>query len=148
MKSRIKILLVEDDAVQAQWIKMQLRRAYGSEPEWISTESDFHAGMSKIVQHPPNIVILDVMLSWAEASRSIPKQPDDVRQEGMYRAGLRCQELLAKASATCRVPVILYTVQDLKDLGSEIGDMPESVIYLPKEAEIEPLLEKIDSLVG
>ena len=147
MRKRVRILLVEDDPIQAAWIRMNLVQVYTSEPEWIDTESEFQLNLGKIVSYPPDVVIMDVMLSWAEASESIPPRPDDVRQEGMYRAGLRCQDLLSKSSETSTVPVILYTVQNLKDLGSELEDMPANVLYLPKEADIGPLVEQIDKLV-
>lgn len=143
----MRILLVEDDPVQAEWIRMNLARVFGSEIERIYTESQFQASLSKIVARPPHIVIMDVMLSWAETSKSIPAMPDDVRQDGEYRAGLRCQELLGKSDGTRQVPVVLYSVQNVTDLGSDLDEMPENVLYLPKEADIGPLVDLIRELV-
>lgn len=148
MKKMIRVLLVEDDAVQADWIQMNLGRAYDSKLQWVATESQFRDELSKIIESPPDIVIMDVMLSWAEASTSIPAQPDDVRQEGMYRAGLRCQDLLSANAATAAVPVILYTVQSFKDLEVELDEVSGRVLYLPKEADINPLINQIDTLIA
>ena len=144
----MKILVVEDDYVQSQWILMNLKKTFGSQPQWIETESQFRDNVKKIAANPPDVVIMDVMLSWTEASENMTPRPPEVRQEGMYRAGLRCQEILSNLDETKNVPVILYTVQNLQDLERDLKDMPPNVLFLPKEANIDPLIERIDELVA
>lgn len=138
------ILIVEDDAFQAETIEAKLNQEFpGAEIQKISTERQFHLSLDSIVQNPPSVVVLDVMLRWTDPAPNLETPPDDVRREGFFRAGLRCQKLLAQHETTSGVPVILYTVLDRNELDRELKGLPPNVVHLRKESDLSPLVQTI-----
>jgi hypothetical protein len=51
--------------------------------------------------------------------------------------------LLRQRNATKNVPVVLFSALDERDLGDELGRLPENVSFLHKEAEYDRLVEAI-----
>jgi CheY-like chemotaxis protein len=142
----MNILLVEDNHFQADLITEKIRERFPmAEIERVRTESGFRSILDRLAARPPKIVIMDVMLRWADAGRDMPEAPADVEREGFYRAGLRCQKLLANQKQTAHLPVILYTVLESIDLKSELEEIPQehSVTYLRKQSDVVPLLDQI-----
>ena len=141
------VLIVEDDYIQWGALREALEKALRRKipelrVERIATEERFRAALADIVRNPPDVIIMDVMLRWADAGERLPEAPEEVRREGYRRAGVRCRRLIADNPATRDIPVILYTVLEESDLREDTGVESESV-YLPKNSSIGPLLTKI-----
>jgi len=140
----MKILIVEDDHLQADWIKLSLGHALpGAEIQRISTELGFRSSLEGIANEPPDVIIMDIMLRWTDPSADTAEPPDEVRKEGFFAAGLRCERLLAANQRTSRIPVILYTVLEESDLRQKQRSLRENVRYLPKESDPEPLISLV-----
>lgn len=109
----------------------------------ISTESEFRLEFDKISQSPPDVIVMDIMVRWADPTPDLQAPPEDVLTEGFYTAGLRCEQMLAHEPKTRNTPVILYTVLEPTDLDGEITKRGRNVIVLPKAPEISALVELI-----
>jgi CheY-like chemotaxis protein len=144
----MNILIVEDDYFQATSIRESLEEAFpGVEISLIKTESSFRSGLESITNNPPDVVIMDMMVRWADPSPDPPHIPHEVRAEGFYRAGLRCQKLLEQNEATAKIPIIVYSVLGREDLHEDLRGTPRNVIYLSKGADSKPLIRLIRSCV-
>ena len=129
----MKILIVEDDHLQVDLIRARLQSAITHlGVRVVSTESEFRARLSEIEADTPDVIVMDVMLRWADPEPELKRPPKDIHDEGYYRAGLRCQRLLAERERTRNVPVILYTVLDRNDLAETIASLPSNVIHIGK----------------
>ena len=73
----------------------------------ISTESEFRNRFEEIASNPPNVAVLDVMLRWSDLGPSVQERPDDVREEGHFRAGLRCQRMITSDPRTTGTRVVI-----------------------------------------
>jgi CheY-like chemotaxis protein len=147
----MNVIVVEDDYMQFDWINMNLKEAFGAEPRRFKTEREFHDAIGEIKENPPDVIVMDVMLPWDalwKEDQEDEVKPDEVRQEGEYRAGFRCQALLAQDEKTKMIPLILYTVQNREDLSGELKDLPPSAMFLSKGEDISPLIDKIAQLTG
>ncbi len=144
----MKILIVEDDHLQGEWILSGLDEVFhGASIKLIDTEFDFRASFDRIANDPPDVVVMDVMLRWANPSPTLEVPPEEIQKEGFYRAGLRCEALLAGDVRTSHIPVILYTVLERGDLDRQLQTRRENVIYLPKESDQSPLHQQIRELM-
>lgn len=142
-----RILVVEDDYQQAQWLLGDLKRKYKTAPELIMTEHQFRKRLDKIEKEPPwDVAIIDIMLPWTEPHPEQEPMPEDIKKDGKYRAGFRCQTLLAEKQETKDLPVILYSMLDEKALHTELGDLPDHIVFLPKRSKTDKLIDMIDSL--
>src|SRR5262245_64704189 len=103
----MRVLLVEDDFLQAEWLRESLRRNFSSvEVVVVKNESSFREQISDLLESPPDLVLMDVMLRWCDpnpGSQPTPA-PEEVRQGGYYRAGFRCLKLLLENEETSRIP--------------------------------------------
>lgn len=141
------IVFVEDDPLQAEWIQEQLLSKFPDAAlRRIKTESEFRSKMETLASVPPDLVLMDVMLRWADPSPAMPAVPDDAKA-GHHRAGLRCQRMLSAVQATSSIPVVLYTVLEDDDLASEIRGLPPNVVYTRKESSPENLYRQIQVLM-
>lgn len=142
------ILIVEDDYRQAELIEDSFRKdPYFASARFhrISTESDFRARFEEIAGDPPDAVILDVMLRWADPVPNMKPPPPEVEKDGFWRAGLRNAKMLAKDPRTKGVHRILYTISEDVDL--EEMDEETKPHYLAKDSALDPLVELVRSLV-
>jgi len=147
VKTPSKVLLVEDDYIQAEWITEMLERAFPyATVEPMATEAEFYSSIERIASPPgrPDVVLMDVMLPWAYPTPDMSPPPDNVRREGYRRAGLRCAEMLANREATKNIPVILFTVLTQDDLEAPTSD---SLLYVSKESEPEELISRIRNVL-
>lgn len=145
----MKILLVEDDHLQVEFLRRELQNSFSEALiRVVSTESEFRSRFEEISQSPPDVIVLDVMVRWADPSSNIKERPEEVVRDGFYTAGLRCEELLARNPQTNNIPVILYTVLEPTDLHDEIEQRRDNVVVLTKTPEIDPLVELIRDLTG
>jgi DNA-binding NarL/FixJ family response regulator len=143
----MRVLLLEDDYLQLDHLTAFLNdNISGLEIDICQTELEFHQKLDDIRRNPPDLAVFDVMVRWTNPSPKMVTPPEEIKVEGMYRAGLRCQQMLEKSPETARVPVILYTVLSDVDLEPNIKDKPPNVFYLQKDSPLDSLLRTIRSL--
>lgn len=146
----MNILIVEDDRLQFDFINDSLSRIMGSselEIKRINNESDFRDRFDEIAARRPDIIIMDVMLRWADPSPNFPMPPPEIVEQGFYRAGLRCVKMLVENEATREIPVIIYSVLDKSDLENDIPVLP-NVRYLDKDFDPERLKGTIATILA
>lgn len=143
----MRILLIEDDYMQAEWVRRALQRRFKTAPEEISTEYEFRMSLDRIAQNPPDVILIDAMLQWTEVSESIEERPDDVKAGGKYRAGFRCLDMLAERKETKNVPIVLYSAMGKLDIENELRDLPPHVKFVLKDSDIEPLIDEVYELL-
>lgn len=136
-----RILLLEDDNLQAQLVKMTIEQEINSaEVEIISTELAFRTKMDDIVAHPPDVIVLDVMVRWRRPSREKQeKAPGEY-----FRAGIRCWTLLKERGVASAV--IVYTVLESADLKPKVSLDAinwKDVVVISKEDNFARLLNAI-----
>lgn len=141
----MRIYIVEDDYLQSGWIFENVQQAFPrAEVIKINTEHEFVTRLDEIAKHPSEtLIIMDAMLRWTDPAPVIPPAPENVRQEGFYRSGLRCIALLNRREETKDIPVILYTVLEHEDLKDELRDLPPNVSHLVKESDSQPIIDEI-----
>lgn len=138
----MRILLLEDDPDQALDIQAEIAHRFpGAEIEHLYTESDFMARLDDVVHHPPDGIIMDVMLPWAKPSPNMPPCPESVRSEGQKFAGFRCASRLWAAGV--RVPMIFYTVLRDNDLMRDRRWAECEAMYVQKKASFDSLVDRI-----
>lgn len=144
------ILIVEDDHLQHTPIYNSLVQAFpGAKVKQISTESGFRSFFDADEGELPKLVVLDVMLRWANPSEDMPVPPQEVIDEGYYRAGFRCEKILAQQEKTKAIPVILYTGLNRDVLKNDLKNVrPKRTEYLRKEPDHEELIQLIRKLIG
>lgn len=144
----MRIVLLENDHHQAEQIERDIRASFPQTDvaiERIATECAFRQRLEEIAQKPPDVVILDVMVRWADSQPNIPEVPLEVATEGHYRAGLRCARLLSKRSPG--IPIILYSVLEKTDLQQDLASLTPNVTYIPKQAVELLLNQKLHQLL-
>lgn len=144
------ILIVEDDKAQYSDLKnaiTQIRTSSNSKQriERIATESEFIAEFESIARDKPDVIILDVMLRWADPAPDMKLPPSEIAEQGFFRAGVRCERRLAADPRTSDIPIIVYSILDKKDLVGEITRRPE-VSYVEKDFGVEELKSKLERL--
>lgn len=148
MNDRIRIISVEDDPLQAAWIKQTIEeKINGTLVIQIATESEFVKKLPEIVANPPTLILLDVMLRWAEPSPNTPERPPDVKEGGMRRAGFRCWIRLSEDPESRDVPVVLYTVLEREELEEWPEKLPPRLRFLHKDSDPEALETAIRELI-
>lgn len=147
----MKILIVEDDYLQADSIYETLKQILSARIEGISTESEFRSRIQEIEKDPPDVVIMDVMLRWTDPSPELDLDlaPPDIRNKGFYRAGVRCAALLGERERTKNIPIIFYTILERADLEVDIKKLSRigEIVHLRKESDADPLIDLINDLV-
>lgn len=137
----VRLLLVEDDPLQSEAILEGLEAAFpDAEIKHIRTEKEFRDRIGELVEFEPHAAIFDVMLRWADPDDIVADEiPEEVRREKHYRAGLRCQQMLARQLDKHGVPFFLYTILEEADL----PEVPSGLTHVCKGPDIQPLLIKL-----
>lgn len=147
----MKILLVEDDHVQAEEVRKHLHEEFhGPKITLLKTEKQFRDQFETIAGNPPDVICLDVMMRWTDPSPdlNIEQIPPNVRDEkgGRWRrAGVRCAKLLYEDVRTRDIPVILYTILEEEDLEGELAGL-QNVRHVTKDSNLSVLADNIKSL--
>lgn len=137
----VRLLLVEDDPLQSEAIVEGLEGAFpDAEVKHIRTEKEFIDRIDEIVRFKPDAAIFDVMLRWADPDDIVAGEiPEVVTREKHYRAGLRCQQMLARQMDEHGIPFFLYTILEEADL----SEVPPGLTHVRKGPDIQPLLIKL-----
>jgi CheY-like chemotaxis protein len=148
----MKILLVEDDRVQAQTVRKRLEEEIqGAVITVLKTEKQFREHFEEITNQPPDVICLDVMMRWTDTddpnlnAGNIPPDVMDEKGGRWRRAGIRCARLLSRNARTRNIPVILYTILEDGDLEDELIELG-NVTHLAKDSDLSMLADKIESL--
>jgi CheY-like chemotaxis protein len=143
-----KILIVEDDYMQTEFIVPTLRQAFrGSEIQQLNTEHEFRVAMNEIAANPPDVIVIDVMLRWTDPEPDLPPVPEDVETGGYHHAGIRCAKLLAENERTKQIPLILYTVLETTDIAQELRGLSGNIKLLTKESDPTSLIETVKTVL-
>ncbi len=120
------ILVVDDDAVLVDALRAVLEREF----EVVSAATGEEA-MAVITQHPPDLVVLDVMMTY-------PSEGYDLAN------------LLKKSDATSRIPIVMLTgVDRMTDLRARMEQTwVQCDHFLTKPPDIGELLKVIRELLG
>ena len=141
------ILVVEDDHLQEGPLVDQINDAFpDGKVSSIYTEQEFRESLTELRGEAPDLVIMDVMLRWADPRPGNADPPEEVARDGFYRAGLRCAELIAADDKLHVIPVILYTILEKEDLQRQGKPLPANVTYLRKSADLDVLVRKVHEL--
>ena len=134
----LRLLLVEDDHLDSEWIINGLKAELGADIELVTCERDFVKRLEAIVASPPDLVVFDVMLRWAPPSEEVEREgiPADVLEGGFFTAGLRCVQRLQNCEETKELPYVFYTGLNTNTLGR---------VVLTKSEDIRPLVAAIRS---
>jgi CheY-like chemotaxis protein len=138
------IVLVEDDDMQATWVRERLSdEPWLNDPRWlwIETEYEFRQKLPGLGADPPDLIIMDVMLNWAVATPDMADPPDDVNEGGYVRAGLRCERMLAEFPPTRNIPVILFTILEHHNLKDELPD--RDIYFVSKDSTLAALKSEV-----
>lgn len=131
---KMRILIVEDDKLQFETIRKAISVSPylgGAKVERIVTELEFREKFENIAAHNPTAILMDVMLKWTTKNHWVAP-PQEVDEQGFFRAGLRCERLLAQDERTREIPVIIYSVLGKEDLEDDFTPRP-NVKYVDKD---------------
>jgi hypothetical protein len=141
----MRILLIEDIYLQGEWLETQLASAFRCEIRWVKTASEFQSQLDDIGAWSPDLALVDVMLKWSEPRPDMAPPPPTWSRT---TAGIECQRLLGSHPGTGRTQVILYTILSRKDLSGKLPQLPAGVSHLVKDADLEPLFQRIREVTG
>lgn len=141
----MKIVLVEDDYLQADWIQASLESTFGAHVERTGSAHGLQRQIPLLARDPPDIFIVDEMLRWSDpptveeldAGAYLPA-PDGWKPT---RAGLELIEQLRSIPQLTNVPVILYTVLEESDLVDL--HIPMNVATVAKNTDPGPLISAV-----
>jgi CheY-like chemotaxis protein len=142
------LLIVEDDKLQFDFIRNALQSSQtfsNAKITRIVTESEFQARFEEIANEKPDVIVMDIMLRWSDPEKDMMFPPENIGDEGFFRAGVRCERLLAEDVRTGDIPVVLYSVLENEDFKDQILPRPQ-LSYLEKnfdEKEIEWTLRRV-----
>lgn len=142
----MKITLVEDDNLQSELMIDNIRENFPeAEIELIETESQFIERFSNYSGTYPDIVIIDIMLRWANPEPDMPEPPPRIKYTGIYDAGFRCQKILEKNIDTAKIPVIFCSSIDKTDV---LDKIPNNAIYIQKSVDVNAISHMIKKMLG
>jgi len=123
-----KILILEDDATMSDWLQESIERDFvnmNPEVEVLESESEFVLQwvpqFEKSPKHPPDVIVIDIMLKWTSPARNQPPRPLDAIKGGYVRGGLRCFDLIRNHHLLSRSHVILLTILTKNDLDNVLS---------------------------
>jgi len=140
----LQFVVVEDDHLQEEPLADHLREVFsGAQVIVISTEEEFRERLPALRADVPDLVLMDVMLRWADPRPGIPKPPEEVLSGGYYRAGQRCAQLMLDDPVLRAVPVVLFTILERSDLERDGQRLPANASYIGKNVELDVLVRHV-----
>jgi CheY-like chemotaxis protein len=115
-----RIIVVEDNRLTQEELVEAIPAEFPSvEVIAVSTEREFRDRVPEFRRSPPAVFLIDVMLRW-DNPRPVPVEPpQSVKEDSYYRAGLRCADLVFQMQDLRRVPVVLFTALDRRDVARD-----------------------------
>ena|ERR1035441_4674606 len=145
----MRLLLVEDNYFHADLIRQGLIEELPRlEVTIISSEQEFRMRLAELAVSPPDVILMDISLTWTHDRRDRSPAPEDVRLGGFYKAGFRCQQLLERGEKTRSIPLILLSVIDLAEFEREFQSLPANVRAMQKQTDQKALAALIGKMVG
>jgi hypothetical protein len=95
-----RVLIIEDDSIQADDLKYRLARL-GLDIQVISTECEVCSQVLRDDFPSNSLAIVDMMIRWTDPSPIMEPPPPEVIEDGSYMAGLRCCRKLWARGVTC-----------------------------------------------
>jgi hypothetical protein len=138
----MRIVVVEDDFHQREWLAEKLRATLRADVDKVSSFGEFCRRFNDFERDPPDHFVVDVMLvtdvpteedDKSELYDDSDEMVDDVED---LRQGLDVVRMIRESSALRHVPATLYTVLTEQDL-------PKDVVFTPKEDNIASLASEI-----
>jgi DNA-binding NarL/FixJ family response regulator len=143
------IVVVEDDHLQDGPLRELLQEQFpAARIDAVRTEKDFRGRLDDYRRDRPDVVVMDVMMRWADPRPGDPPPPPDVLAGGYRRAGIRCADLMARDPALCDVPVIYYTILERSDLERDTEALAGNVFLIRKSSDRQPLTRKVRELTA
>ncbi len=145
------IVLVEDGP---DWIAAALEALKASfagiEVSCIYSESEFVNRLDEFRKLPPKLFVLDVMLPWSEPSPDMPDAPEDVKANGFWRAGVRCQRRLTQTAELNRIPAVFWTIISRRDMERQFEglQLPPDTFYVSKDGGVGELVARVREIIG
>jgi len=144
MKS-INILLIEDDALQASYIRTALVSGGDFAITTYSTEAVFRREFVSISRTPPDLFIMDLMIPWTDVEM-LEEMPPQIAAEGSYTAGLRCLRMIREDSITANLPVLFYSVSEHWEV---IPAQDPLTQHVSKDlGDLRPLVSRVKEMLG
>jgi len=143
----MRIVVVEDDYHQRDWLAGELSKAFSADVEPLNSFGAFHRRFKEFEQNPPDYFVVDVMLVSDQLSEENDdsnaydddeEQVDDVED---LRQGLIAVKMIGDSASLRRVPATLYTVLTRQDL-------PDGIVFMPKQEDISALAAEIRRRLG
>jgi CheY-like chemotaxis protein len=140
----LHFVVVEDDHLQEEPLADHLRAVFSdAQVITISTEEEFRERLPALRAGVPDLVLMDVMLRWADPRPGIPEPPREVLSGGYYRAGQRCAQLMLDDPVLRAVPVVLFTILERSDLERDGQRLPANTSYIGKNVELDVLVRHV-----
>lgn len=111
-----RILVLEDDALQARELERLLQKELQAEVSCIPTELEFRK-RTLANEISFDLAVVDMMLRWTDPAPDMELPDASIITQGLYSAGLRCCALLKKAG----IPCVIYTALDPENVPQESG---------------------------
>lgn len=130
----MRVAVLEDDPSQVRAIENALKELFsGCEVLRYSCGSELHASIEDLLDHPPDLFVLDVVVAWETIERLILDAPDLSEPPEDYKrgfGGLWFQKRLRQAGV--EGAIILFTVLEEETIRNAPIPLDEKVCYLPK----------------
>ena len=146
---KMHILIVEDDKLQFETIRNAIAGSdwlWESKIDRIVTELEFKEKFEELARNNPSVILMDVMLKWTTKNKMV-EPPPEIDEQGFFRAGLRCEKMLALDNRTKNIPVIIYSVLGREGLESELSLRP-NVRFVEKDFTPAGIEKAIHNLMG
>jgi len=139
----MKIILVEDDSLQASYVTEKIRDHFGkSDVICCSNASEFVKAISSLNVDPPDAIILDMMLPWCDFDDlSSSEMPDDYPNLG---GGIWCAKAALATGKLAKVPIIIHSVASERTVAEEL---PPSVFFVSKTEHPDSLIRVLRGIM-
>lgn len=133
----MNVLLVEDDAEQAEVITTVLTQAKIN-VHHVDTESAFRAHWASPTRPHYDAAVLDLMVRWTRPRQGASTRPPEVVDGGLAAAGHRCAELILADSPRTRI--LVFTVLEQHEVPLPPALEKHGVSRMTKGDELKSLV--------
>jgi len=112
--------------------------------EVIKTEKEFRERLADPAKFNFDLVILDVMVHWADQSEE--SLPDPTLKGGYFRAGIRCLEEILKHPELAARPVIIHSALDEDQILAKVREQKlaeDHLAIVSKRSNLDTFCEAV-----